>query len=98
MTRVLREWLRRRWSREQATDLARSYHAAFSTLDGQRVLAHLLDNVYFKVYEGCDPSTALVHNARRSVIQDILENIDIGEFPSKYNVPVQVEENGHAPR
>lgn len=94
--RVLTEWLKRKWMREPDLQLARSYHAAFSTLDGQRVLSHLLDNVYFKVYEGCDPNIALVHNARRSVIQDILENIDAGEFPSKYNVPVQVEENGHA--
>lgn len=98
MTRILREWLKRRWSREQDANLARAYHAAFSTLDGQRVLVHLLDNVYFKVYEGADPNIALVHNSRRSVIQDILENIDAGEFPSKYNVPVQVEENGNVPR
>ena len=98
MTRVLKEWLRRRWTRRIDQDLVHSYYVTFSTLDGQRVLSHLLDNVYFKVYEGCEPTIALVHNARRSIIQDILENIDAGEFPSKYNVPVQVEENGHAPR
>ena len=98
MTHTLKVWLKHKWLRMVDPGLVRSYHATFSTLDGQRVLFHLLDNVYFKVYEGCEPNIALVHNARRSVIQDILENIDAGEFPSKYNVPVQVEENGHAPR
>jgi hypothetical protein len=98
MTLTLRAWLKRKWVLATDPTLVRAYHVTFASLDGQRVLQHLLDNVYFKVYEGTDPVVALVHNARRSVIQDILENIDVGENPAKYNVPVQVEENGHAPR
>lgn len=96
--KTLTQWMQRKWLRIVEPDLVQAYHVTFSTLQGQRVLQHLLDSVYFTVYEGTDPMIALVHNSRRSVIQDILENIDAGEHPSKYNVPVQVEENTHGPR
>jgi len=78
-------------------DLTKSYHLTFATAHGQLVLQHLLDNVYYTVYEGLDPNAALVHNARRGVVQEILENIDIGEHTDKYVSPV-VEENGHVIR
>ena len=89
MLKTLARWLGPKWSRTIETDLAKSYHATFSTPDGQRVLQHLLDNIYFTTYGGVDPNTALVLNARRTVVQEILENIDLGERPHKY---VLVEE------
>lgn len=81
----------RRWFKQLkwvgATDeLAASYTRAFHNVDGQRVLQHLLDSVYCTVYEGVDPQGAFAHNARRSVIQEILENIDRGENPDRYVV------------
>jgi hypothetical protein len=62
---------------------------AFSTGPGQQVLKHLLDNVYCTVYEGTDPQAALVHNARRTVVQEILLNIDAGDSPDKYRVATE---------
>ena len=87
-----REWLKRKWLRMVEPDLVKSYHATFASLHGQRVLQHLLDSVYFTVYEGTDANTALVHNARRGVVQEILENIDAGEHPDKYRMSVQTED------
>ena len=95
--RTFRAWLRHRW---QAPDpsLVRAYQATFATLDGQRVLQHLLDSIYCIVYEGTDPEAAMILNARRSVIQEILVNVDYGEHPEKYQTVVQTQEVFHAPR
>lgn len=51
-----------------------AYQRFFASGDGQIITQHLLDTVYNTVYEGCDPQEALVHNARRTVIQEILDN------------------------
>lgn len=55
-------------------DIAHAYQRLFATGDGQLVRQHLLDNIYNTVYEGVNPQEALVHNARRTVIQEILDN------------------------
>lgn len=91
----LRQWLVRKWSQPSASTL-RAYHATFSSLDGQIVLNHLFDNVYCTVYEGTDGNAALVHNARRSIIQEILMNIDAGEHPKKYDVTQPEQESLYA--
>ncbi len=56
------------------------------------MLNHLIDTIYCQVYEGTDPMAALVHNARRSVIHEILMNVDLAENPTKY----MMEETNHA--
>lgn len=96
MTKTFARWFRYKWRQLSANDVARAYHVTFSNLEGQLVLQHLLDNVYCTVYEGSDPQEALVHNARRTVVQEILVNIDLGENPAKYDVKVQTTENQHA--
>jgi copper oxidase (laccase) domain-containing protein len=42
--------------------------------------------VYCTIYEGTDPIAAATHNGRRSLVQEILENIDLAEQPEKYQV------------
>jgi len=89
MTRFV-EWMQRRWLGYDP-QIIRDYHATFvGSPFGQRVLQHLLDNVYCTVYEGTDPIACVTHNARRSVIQEILENIDLAEHPQKYAVKVEI--------
>ena len=95
---TVKRWVQYKWMSIMHPEILRAYHATFSGLEGQRVVQHLLDNVYCTVYEGTDPNAALVHNARRSVVQEILMNIDIGEHPDKYYVPTtQEQESLHAP-
>lgn len=95
MMRILQVWLARKWSQPSAETL-KAYHATYSTPTGQLVLNHLLDNIYFTVYEGTDPNAALVHNSRRGVVQEILVNIDAAEHPNKYNMEEKKEEEDYA--
>jgi hypothetical protein len=89
LTKRLLDWLGLRWDKRPVSmDLAQDYKATFSTLAGQRVLRHLLDNIYCRTYEGTDVQMAAAHNYRRTVIQEILENIDRAEAIDK---PVPVE-------
>lgn len=88
MTSRFMSWLTHRWRPVQPDPLRQSYRVTFSTLHGQQVLQHLLDSVYCQVYEGTDPQAALVQNARRSVIHEILQNIDMAESPDKYRMEV----------
>jgi len=88
--RRFHEWLTRKWQRRDP-DLIRSYQVTFSTPDGRRVLQDLLDGVYCTVYEGTDPQAAVILNARRSLVQEILVNIDQGEHPDKYASTVQTQ-------
>lgn len=85
MTRFT-EWLAHKWNRGTVAAVAQDYQVAFSTAQGQRVLQHLLDSVYCTVYEGTDPIAAALHNGRRSLVQEILENIDLADSPEKYRV------------
>lgn len=88
MTRTLRRWFSRKW---QPIDpqLAEDYRLTFSGLHGERVLQHLLDNVYCQICPSTNPNDVIAHNARRSVIQEILENIDQAERPQRYQVTVE---------
>jgi len=94
MIHILKRWLTRKWQ-QPSSDTLQAYHATFSSPDGQLVLAHLLDNIYFQAPVTTDPNTALVNNARRSVIQEILVNIDAGEHPNKYNTTETEAEDSH---
>jgi hypothetical protein len=65
----------------------------FSTAQGQLVLQHLLDEVYCQTCPVQDPIALAMHNGRRSVVQEILENIDSANDPAKYTY---TEELTHA--
>ena len=95
MIRTIRRWMVTKWDRQIDPALAHSYHMTFSTSQGQQVLKHLVDTVYCSVYEGTDPVAAACHNARRSVVHEILHNIDVGENPLKYVPPIT--ERDYAP-
>ena len=87
------KWLVHKWGRAPEPTLADAYNAAFKNEHGARVLQHLLDSVYCTVYEGNDPIMCVTHNARRTVVHEILTNIDIGEHPEKYIItPGQLAE------
>lgn len=90
MTRFT-EWLIRKWDRSPQPLLAQDYQLTFSTPSGIRVLTHLLDQVYCTIYEGTDPIAAATHNGRRSLVQEILENIDLASSPEKYRVRTERE-------
>mgnify|MGYP006955653357 CR=1 FL=1 len=95
MLRNLVEWMKWKWGTSDSS-LLQSYNATFNSLHGQRVLNHLLDNIYCTVYEGSNPNECLMHNARRSVVQEILETLDHAEHPRKYDTSVvtEIENNG----
>lgn len=86
MTRRLRQWLMRKWSRRIEPSLAEAYRLTFTGLHGEQVLAHLMDSIYCRPYEGHDPLELAMHNGRRSVIHEILENIDLAERPESYTI------------
>ena len=88
MTR-LTVWLAHKWTRELPSSLAQDYQVTFSTVQGQRVLQHLMDHVYCSIYEGKDPIEMAIHNGRRSLVQEILENIDLAASPEKYRVRME---------
>ena len=58
----------------------------FSTEQGRRVLKHLMDTIYCAIYEGSDPIALATLNGRRSVVHEILENIDVAERPNEYRI------------
>jgi hypothetical protein len=90
MTFRFKTWLANKWHGVDS-DLVNSYLSTFNAPHGQRVLQHLLDSVYCTIYEGSDPIALAVHNGRRSVIHEILENIEIAENPARHAVSVQQE-------
>jgi hypothetical protein len=85
MTRRLLQWLTRKWQRGHDPKLAQAYQVTFSTIYGQQVLQHLMDNIYCTVYEGKDLMDLAYHNGRRSVIHEILDNLDVAEHPERYH-------------
>ena len=91
MMKRIGQWLVMKW-RPADRSMAQAYSATFATSYGQQVLQHLLDTVYCQVYEGNDPMQMAMHNGRRSVIQEILENIDHAENSLKYQVLVEGEQ------
>jgi hypothetical protein len=84
-------WLARKWDRKAHSDLAQAYLITFSG-PGQQVLAHLMDEVYCTVYAGRDPLELAYHEGRRSVVQEILENIDMAERPDTYRTGLTAPE------
>ena len=89
LTNIIRRWLGFKWQPLVDPKIASHYQATFQTPSGQYVLQHLMDTVYCTVYEGDNPALAMAHNARRSVIHDILVNLDMAEFPRKYQENVK---------
>ena len=85
MLESIKTWALGLWRPQVPTStLAIAYDQTFNTEFGRIVLQHLLDSVYCSVYSGVDPNAALVHNARRTVVHEILENIDRATNPLKY--------------
>jgi len=79
-------WLRDKWSRGDvdAAQLANDYRATFTTQAGNRVLQHMISEIYSTILEPAsvesqNPQALAGHNARRSVIHEILDNIDLAE-------------------
>ena len=87
MTKTIRNWLTIKWRLvSNSGDVVNAYGAVFASPPGQVVLQHLVDNIYCTVYEGVNPDECVVHNARRSVVHEILVNIDLAQNPGKYRV------------
>lgn len=80
-----------KWRPQHDLPLMFAYQATFNSAYGQLILQHLLDNIYCTVYEGTNPNEALVHNARRSVVHEILQMIDQAQHPP---VAVEMNQNG----
>lgn len=83
MTRVT-DWLSRKWQTQEQTALLRAYQVTFSTPEGRQVLQHLIDQSYATVCDSNNPIDLAVHNGRRSVIHDLLINLDLADTPDKY--------------
>ena len=88
MLRTVAAWLGMKWRPRATQSMLGAYQVTFSTPHGQLVLQDLMDTIYCTVYEGTDPYGAVAHNAQRSVVQGILENIDRAQNPAKYIVHV----------
>lgn len=58
-------------------DVLSAYQRLFTSPDGQVVMQHLLDNIFCLVYEGTDVQETVIHNARRTVVMEILQNSTI---------------------
>jgi len=86
MIATFRTWLSRKWQRQNPDELRQAYQITFGGLHGQVVLQHLMDTIYCQVYEGTDAQAALVFNARRSVVHEILYNVDVATRPDHYTV------------
>lgn len=84
MTRRLADWLTRKWQRADVAELHQAYQVTFSTVYGQLVLQHLLNEVYCQTCPSLDPLALATHNGRRSLVQEMLENIDQAEHPDRY--------------
>lgn len=95
MKRAFVEWFQHMWASVEVTprELANSYTATFSSAPGQVVLNDLLDKIYCSVYEGSDANEALVHNARRGVVDEILRNIDLGRNPGRFEPTIIQQES-----
>lgn len=86
ITKTILQWLGIKWQ-EHTEEHLKSYSVFVMTVDGQRVLQHLMDTVYCTVYEGVDPQGAIINNARRSVVHDILMNIHMLQQPAESTLP-----------
>ncbi len=75
------DWILRKFQRERESDtiILNACIATFSTPDGQIYLQHLVNNVYATVCYSKDPLEIAAHNARRSVVHEILETLYLKE-------------------
>jgi hypothetical protein len=89
MKDAIKNWLLIKWRDDQP--LAQDYQITFGTASGQRVMAHLMDNVYCTIYEGTDPIAAAQHAGRRSVVHEMLEILDSIENPRKSRFTVEMD-------
>lgn len=85
MMRRVAEWLGFKWAPLDAS-LREDYRVTFNSVQGRRVLHHLMDTAYCLVYEGTDPIALATLNGRRTLIHEILEVLDQAESPEKYRV------------
>ena len=74
-------WMTQKWARRLDPGLVQAYQVTFNSLHGRAVLQHLLDEIYCQVCLSKDPIDLSTHNARRSVVHEILENIDMADHP-----------------
>lgn len=90
MFNSIKNWLTYMWRGQEPTrELLQAYQVTFQNQHGAIVLQHLLDEIYCTVYNGTDPNEAIAHNARRSVVHEILVNIDGATRPGKYETNVE---------
>lgn len=75
MTPILRWILGERWHAPSADALLVDYQRTFGTPEGQRVLRHLVETNFFPVYGGLSAEELWQHNGRRSLVQELLENL-----------------------
>lgn len=84
MTTRFTTWLSRKWRRQPAPALLQAYVVTFSTVQGQMVLQDWLDEIYCQPCAINDPLALAEHNGQRKFIQRVLEAIDHGTDPDKY--------------
>ncbi len=89
---IIRRWLGRRWRSQLDPALLQDYRATFSNPAGQRVLYHLMDAAYCQIYAGHDPIELATLNGRRSLVHEMLENLDMATNPDKYQTAVDAEQ------
>lgn len=78
--RTMRNWLSRMWRAERNEAAVID---AYGRIPAEVVL-DLYDSVYCQVYTGKDLHECYAHNARRSVVHEMLLNIDRAQRPDKY--------------
>jgi hypothetical protein len=89
MKELIARWFGVKWGALEVN--AQDYQMTFGSPAGQRVMAHLMDNVYCTIYEGSDPIMAAHHTGRRSVVHEMLEVMDAIENPRKARFNPTVE-------
>ena len=83
---VLAAWLTTKWRRHPEPNLLRAYVLVFNTPEGKMVLQDWLDEIYCQPCSINDPLALAEHNGQRKFVHRILEAIDQGEQPDKYEV------------
>ena len=85
MTTTIKSWLKTLWTPPKThKDILLAYSMTFRTPFGAIVLEHLMDEVYCTICPEDSPTALAEHNGRRSVVDEILRNIDTAESPNKY--------------
>jgi len=90
--RLLEKFFQNRHRVISTEEVLRAYAGFYGSFDGQIVLNHLLETVFFQVYRGTDPYESVAFNARRAVIFEILENIETARNPQRFTQSPPKEE------